>query len=177
MRFLSSVISLIVLPTLPSPSSAVLLKVPISSAQLQWREIEHDDVTKESRAHSPQALSTFLERFVFLIHGHSGIGVSKIIWLREKKRSKAIWPNIGNKPLSHSCAVAKNGKFWRTIKLGGRQNGRLLREYETKLWKLLLWPAVLMPSDPSDSRLCLNRTNGKDRRVRLRTSCQSRVVL
>ena len=29
------------------PSSAVLLKVPISSAQLQWREIEHDDVTKQ----------------------------------------------------------------------------------------------------------------------------------
>ena len=38
---------LFVLPMLTWPSSAVLLKVPISSAQLQWREIEHDDVTKQ----------------------------------------------------------------------------------------------------------------------------------
>ena len=47
-RFLSSAISLIVLPTLPSPSSAVLLKVPILLSR-RPRRSQHEEKLRLSR--------------------------------------------------------------------------------------------------------------------------------
>ena len=73
------------------------------------------------------------------------------IFRNPKKNNLEVLKDTWVKPVSQSCAVAKNKKIlaghW-TIKLG-RQNGRLLHwpkcscvSTKTKLWKLLLRPAI-----------------------------------